>query len=529
MSFLTGVCLLIWVLVSFLANGIAALHLVTKQRGLSLICYGAAAGVLMNGLVGWAIAVFPAQRWLFVGALIALTLGSIIYLVLHGVPREVFLALSSPIRISLVFWALLLVAGLGIKHLKVDLPESLPDGLYIFKAPTTSVKLQHLAGLPPDNFIPFAVAEFFLRGVSFQNVRPILPGNEVSNRTILMSLVAMPFRAARGAPYDHPELGTYRYIGKEWPNVAVLARGKYYDQFFVVGLVLNSFLLLGVFLFCSSLGAVSALPATAILYVTNPYFLGQTIFTWPKGMAGFFILLAWTSMRSGHRPWVVAALMGLAYHSHPYALIFAGWIGLYYLWQWRREQGEWPAFIPYLLVFAVAVAPWFIWTRFVLAIPSNLVAQNVSPGGIEWAWASVPQFVWIRLQNLFCLFWSMAFAVYPFDYKVILNYWLGCLPGILGLVLIYPAFAKCADLPKPSPWVWYGVLGPALMVVALCGYPASPTLLAYQPILGVLLCLGVWWLTQHVTRTVCLTLLGLQLAMNIIFLVSRGILAGAHF
>ena len=269
MSFGAGLLLLIWVIASILANGMALLHRFTKLRGLDLIGYGAAAGVALLGIIGCAIAAAPAGRWVFVGLLIALTLASAVYILSRGVARELLLALSSATKISLALWLLFQVLCLGLIHAQVRFPESLPDGPYIFKTHTTNVKIQYLTGLPADNYIPFAVTEFFLRGVSFKKERPILPAGEVSNRTILMSLFALPFRAALGPPRDFPQLGTYNYIGRDWPDISKLDTGDAFDQFAVIGLALNSLLLLGLFVFCSSLGANSVLPLAALLYVTN--------------------------------------------------------------------------------------------------------------------------------------------------------------------------------------------------------------------------------------------------------------------
>jgi hypothetical protein len=90
---------------------------------------------------------------------------------------------------------------------------------------------------------------------------------------------------------------------------------------------------------------------------------------------------------------VVAALIALAYHSHPYAIAFAGCAGLFYLTHWPREKSQVPSAVLYLLVFGLLLAPWIIWTRFVLHIPSDLVAQNFAGAGTEAAWASPINFV----------------------------------------------------------------------------------------------------------------------------------------
>ena len=529
MTFAAGLFLLLWVAGSILVNGIALLHRLTKLRGLDLVGYGAATGVLLHGVLGLGIAAVPKARLVFVAILIALTLLNMISFVVRRIPQELFLALSKSAKAALALWALLLISGLGLLHLEVRLPGSLPDGLYIFKTPTTNVKIQYLTGLPADNYIPFAVAEFFLRGVSFKDVRPILPRNEVSNRTILMSLVTLPFRVVLGAPRDRPQLGTYNYIGSTWPDVSKLNEGTYFEQFAVVGLVLNSLLLLGLFVFCSSLGGGSVLAVAALLYVTNPYFIAQTIYTWPKALAGFFILLAWTSLRKGHGAAVVGALLALAFHAHPYAIVFAAWAGLFYLTQWRREKSGLPDVVLYALVFALTLSPWIIWTRWTLGIPSDLVAQNFAGPETEAAWASPIGFVWIRLHNLFCLIFSTAFLVYPFDFSAVLNAWLFSLPGVVGLILIYPAVAQCLELPKPRPWLWYGLVGPALSILAVYSAPALPVLHGYQAVLGVLLFIGVWWLSRHCPRKIFLALIGLQILFNLGIVFARGVITGVRF
>lgn len=529
MTFSAGFLLLLWVAASILGNGIALLHYWTRLRGLELFGYGAAAGVALHGFLGCAIGAFPTARWVFVGLLLGLSVLSAVYWVARRIPQEFLLALARGEKISLALWALLLVLSLGLLHLDVRLPEPLPDGMFVIKAHTTSVKVQHLTSLPADNYIPFAVAEFFLRGVSFKKERPILPGNEVSNRTILMSLVALPFRVSLGAPHDHPAIGTFNYIGREWPDVSKLNTNGEFDQFAVVGLFLNSLLLLGLLIFCSSLGASSILPQAALLYVTNLYFIGQTIFTWPKAMAGFFILLAWTSIRRGHSPALVAALLALATHCHPYGIVFAGCVGLYYLTQGRLQKGQVPPVIVYLLIFGLILAPWLIWSRYYLHIPSDLVMQNFAGPGTEAALASPIDFIWIRLHNLFYLFSSTIFLVYPFEFKAIFNNWQFSLPGVLGLILIYPALAQCAELPKPRPWRWYGLVGPAFLILAIYSCPSLLVLHGYQSLLGVLLFFGVWWLSRHCTRTIFASLVTLQLLLNFGMVLARGLIAGARF
>ncbi len=529
MTFAAGFLLLVWVAGSILGNGIVLLHRLTKLRGLELVGYGAAAGVGLHTLFGLGIAAIPRARLFLVIVLIGLTMGSAAWLVVRGILQELFRALSTATKIALALWGLFLVLNLGILHVQVRLPESLADGPYIFKTPTLNVKVQYLTGMPADNYIPFAVSEFFLRGISFKNVRPILPGNEVSNRTILMSLVPMPFRVALGAPHDHPSLGTYNYIGADWPDVSKLNDGSYFEQFAVVGLVLNSLLLLGLLVFGSSMGANSVLPFATILYLTNQYFIVQTIYTWPKAFAGFFILLAWTSLRRAHHPAIVAVLLALAYHCHPYAVVFAGCVGLFYLTQWKRSRITLRSTAIYVCVYSLLLAPWFIWSRLVLRIPSDLIAQNFSGLGTEAAWASPINFMWIRLHNFFDLTGLMSLEFFPSDLTSASIYWERSVPGLVGAILILPALAQCAKLPRPAPWLWYGLLGPAMLILAIFSGPALAILHGYQALLGVLLFFGVWWLYRYCNGTVFFSLFWVQLLLNICLVWVHARKIGAHF
>ena len=136
MTFAAGFLLLIWVVASIAMNGVALLHYLTKLRGLELLGYGSAAGVVLHALLGCAIAGAPPVRWVFVAMLIALTVGSAVYLATRRVLPELSIALSRPSKVALALWLALLVLSLGLLHVDVQFPESLADGLYISKAHT---------------------------------------------------------------------------------------------------------------------------------------------------------------------------------------------------------------------------------------------------------------------------------------------------------------------------------------------------------------------------------------------------------
>jgi hypothetical protein len=181
----------------------------------------------------------------------------------------------------------------------------------------------------------------------------------------------------------------------------------------------------------------------------------------------------------------------------------------------------------YLLAFSAILIPWFVWSRYLLHIPSDLVAQNFAGPGTEPAWASLIGFIWIRLHNLFYTMCSTIFLVYPFDLAAVLNGWLVSLPGVLGLILIFPALAQALDLARP--WLWCALAGPALSILAVYSCPALVVLHGYQPILAVLLFFGVFWLGQRCRRPVYLGLISAQLLLNLAILFARARTTGVHF
>jgi len=75
---------------------------------------------------------------------------------------------------------------------------------------------------------------------------------------------------------------------------------------------------------------------------------------------------------------------------------------------------------------------------------------------------------------------------------------------------------------------FYGLLGPAMLILAIFSCPALPVLHGYQPLLAVLLVFGVYWLAQHTSRLVCVTLVSLQLAINLTLILARGLTIGVR-
>ena len=528
---LTDYLLLAWVLMSVSAIGIALCHRFTRLGGIELVGYGLAAGVVSHGVFGLLVAVTWRLRPVFIILPVGCAAASIIYLFNRRVWAQLWPALTRQVRISLLIWLLFLAVCTALFHIDVRFPASVPDGMYIFKKHTLNVKIQLMTSLPADNYIPYTVTEYLLRCVSFQQERPLLPANEVSNRTILMSLVAVPFRAALSWPdFGSNKIGRFDYLGQSWPDVEKLYEEASFRQFLIVGIFLNSLLLVGLIVLFSNFQSSNGLALASLLFVTNLYVIDQTIFTWPKSMAGFFVVLGWNALRRNYDPKIAGLCAAAAYHCHPSSIAFAASMGLWYALRWWRAKTSIRPALEFALVFVLAILPWIIWTRAILRIPSNMIAQNFAGAGTEAAMASPIDFIWIRFKNAFDTFAPLPFSVYPFQLDTVVNYAMFCLPFAVGIFLIIPALLECWRLRKEEQMlVCYGLAIPAAVILGLYSCPALPVLHGWQPIIGVLMFLGLLRLRRTLAPSTFAALVTLQLLCNLWILVSRGVLVGAHF
>ena len=74
----------------------------------------------------------------------------------------------------------------------------------------------------------------------------------------------------------------------------------------------------------------------------------------------------------------------------------------------------------------------------------------------------------------------------------------------------------------------YGMLLPALAVILLFGVQFQPVQLGWQPMMGVLVFLGLAYLRRNFSPLTYRVLVALQLICNLTILVLRGYLVGAH-
>lgn len=498
----------------------ASVTLDKKLKGLEFVAYGCALGVFVHALIGLLIVATPFNKhYLAIFLLISANTASLYRHINLQLTQKNSEITSKDVALTMSFWVLFSFASIAITSLPIHFPDNLVDGPYVIKNHHLHVKIQTITGhLPADNYVPYLVSEFFLRDISFKDERPLMPGQEVSNRPILMALTAMPFRAMLDPPpRQDGGLGKFSYVGTEWPDIAKLGEDRYYSQFLAVGIALNAMLLIGAaLLFRSFLLSRVTTCIGLLLIVTSPYFISQTLFIWPKALAGFFVLLSLHAIRFNKSVLLAAIFSALAYWSHPYAVVFAGSIALYLLIQRIRGFIPLRAFVAFCVCYVALLAPWFIWTQIFLKIPSDLVTQNLLTN------APLLDMVWVRIYNVYELLVPRFLEIFPFDGDRIVQNSLVCVPGIIGIFFWLQTYIGAGKYAKEEGFlVFYGLILPGILLAIVFSGPAVPALHGFQAIAPILIMFGLKWMSDNQSFRLLTLLLVAQLAINFAMLLIR--------
>ena len=463
-------------------------------------------------------------------------LGFNAYLIAIKRLHQVHLVAPLPEKIFYSGFIALTVIALFISHLPIKLPADLPDGAYVAKANVLPVRIQKLTGnLPADNSIPHVVTEYLLRDISFNEHHPILPGQEVSNRTILMSLVTLPFRAALAVPKAMVEpLAKFQYAGRLWPDFRLLiADDSAYQISLVIGIILNSLMFLGGAAFLRSTVSLSVPLAIicGIGVLTSPYFLFQTVFVWPKAMAGFFIALALLMLLKRSFYGLAAIFIGAAYLCHPYAMVFAIALMIWVVYEnialqssvmsLANKQNQvmsvnTPNILCFLIALLVVVAPWIIWTKFILQVPSSdLIEQNFLIPGL-----SAVNFIWVRVVNLSNTYLPFYWFSYPFNLQHFINSSALNAVGASGVIAFIFFMMGLANLSfkKVLPYL-ITLLIPSILLVVIFSYQTVPAVHGLQLPFLLITLYGYAELFKRFGQVKGALIAIIPLALNIVFMV----------
>jgi hypothetical protein len=362
--------------------------------------------------------------------------------------------------------------------------DSLPDGPYVFKELSLPVKIQKLSlDYPPDNALPAVVAEYLAQRIPFEIERPIMPGQEVSNRPILQSLVYLPTRLAfsESTPLKD-RIPRFDYVGVSWPNTLSLVSDFNFRLFLDVSIPINSFLgpLLFSLMFTSfklfkRKDYLNLAVFTLTFIILNPFLLFHALFTWPKNLAASLIIIALYLLSLKSRPGYImgSLIMGVSYLAHPLALPFMLFTSLYMVFQFSKSSinriDSIRQYSSYLFCVFLPIIPWFIWSNYVLKIPSDLISQNSNLD------IGITEHIWVRALNFYTLlfptqFSEIGFSARSFLWSSFTNIWspLGILVFFIPIVLIQYLNSSI----KPFSFMLNNVLGGAILSGAFFSIPA---------------------------------------------------------
>jgi hypothetical protein len=483
-----------FVIESLLVVGLAlSLAFRAGVRGMAFVGTSIAFGVVAHALAGFLVGLCGDSKAVAAIVLLsAMQAASLVLLVRIGCGRlAVDPDLLHSLAVAVAAW-FTLTAVATVATRVAEKPAEYYDGPYVYKTDVLSTRIQSLVGnLPCDNALPHVVTEFLLRDIPFAVERPIMPGQEVTNRPFLMAFAVLPFRAALDAPPPvRGRLGRFHYVGSEWPDVTPLLADDAYSQFLAVAIPLNASLVVGMLWVLSLASPSLVVTALSIAVFTTSYFLlSQTLFAWPKSLCGFWTVAAMMSLvkPGSQRPFaavqpreaaVAGACLGVAYWSHPLALVFAVSLllvqGVAVLLYRTRAAVE--NLLVTAVCFAAVIAPWIVWSRLIVCIPSDLLAQNLH------ASQPVARAIAVRAANMYHVLVPACFDVFPPGYRSFIKTWWLSLPVAIGLV---PLAVVALQPGAVARWVggrgwafaWAFFILPWILICCSFGRPAASCIL----------------------------------------------------
>lgn len=399
--------------------------------------------------------------------------------------------------------------------LPFSIPENLQDGPYVFKDKnSTHIKIQALTGnLPADNYIPYVFSQFLLQELSFEKNRPMLPGQEVSNRTVLMGLNSAYFLSIFRMPEvsKNSTLGTFSYVGTNWPDVGTLGKdNKSFSLFMTIAMLMNGLFLLAVYLLiCRFFGHNKGFGIVLILMVF-PYVINQVIFTWPKFLMAYFLISALYLVHKKSNPYLIGLFLALSFHSHPSAVVYVGFIVLY--WAATNlsfyKKNDYLELFKMLLASFLSVLPWIIWTKFIVKIPSDLITQNLATNDY-----SLKSLMKIRLENLYLLFTlgkiQFDYSAHNFFDKMVFTF-----VGAIGVYFVIAYFYIIRYLKKYYKEVILLFLGPIIVLTLPWGKVMGCfSILFAQPSMPIFFSFAVMFFLKY--RRISVVLLSIQVVISI--------------
>lgn len=349
-----------------------------------------------------------------------------------------------------------------------------------------------------DNYIPYRQAQFFVNRSDPSKDSFIDEwGVHFFQRTPLMGAVTAEYLNALNDPVPVDYL---------WSGTS-LDPAHTYQKFQIIAHVLNAILILpGFYLIWYFFDRKSA--KLALLFIVpSHFFVYNAVFSWPKSLVAFFILLSWLLIIQKRFRYLVLAGMasGMAYLTHDLAVLYIAASVLLLLYQKRFRDT-----LAFTVISAAFAIPWLLTSILYYKKPSSFILYPLSIHNIpqpdhkqeiirEFFHTSPLRLIAIRLDSLFYLLSPYQLIYREGAQTLAQRFWafsIHSLPGSLGLGLLIPAIFGALKKLRDVPF-WILTLVPLIMSVVVIGWPKGLGSLHFAEAIIVLLTgLGCWILSK---------------------------------
>jgi hypothetical protein len=403
------------------------------------------------------------------------------------------MSLFSSVFISLSFNA---------KYSFIPDPSPLPNRNYN----VLSTKVLNVAQTPAnDNYIPYRQAQFFINrsdpakdsfigewGVTFFQRTPLLGAVTANYFSLLGEKVPVDYTwSVNGADPD-----------------------KTYAQFQVIAAVLNALFIVPAFFLLVKLFNRKTAVITCLFLIPSQFFLYNAVFSWPKSLVAFFIILSWLLILENRLRYTLLAgiASGIAYLAHDLAVLYIGASVLLLLWNKRFRET-----ILFGITSVAFAVPWVLVSNLIYHKQSSFILYPISTVDIpqpeqksqvirQFLHTSPLHFLSIKIQNLLYLLSPYQLFTSEGGQAGFRRLWaLGIfsIPGSLGIGLMVPAGLGILKRLQGSSF-WVLALTPVILSTIVIGWPkglgslhfaeATVVLLSGLAVACLLKLKSRWWL-----------------------------------
>lgn len=350
-----------------------------------------------------------------------------------------------------------------------------------------------------DNYIPYRQAQFMINrsdpgkdsfigewGVTFFQRTPLMGAVTASYFNLLNEKPPIAYTWSRDGLDPH-----HTYL-----------------QFQLIAHVLNALFIVPAFFLLKKLFNKKTALLACLFLVPSQFFLYNAVFSWPKSLVAFFVLVTWLLLLENKLRYTVLAgtASGVAYLTHDLAVLYLGTSVLLLLW--HRRIKDTAIFLGLSAVFAI---PWLLASTIFYHKASSFILYPISTVGIpqpeqkqqlihQFFQTSPLRLIFIRIENFVYLFTPYQLFTSEGGQDASRRIWalgLFSIPGSIGFGLLIPVFIATVKRLRGVAF-WILVVGPVVFSTIVIGWPKGLGSLHFAEAVVVLLTgLSVYYLSKQ--------------------------------